>query len=179
MMTRGATYGRCGSFAATSWLSCCGVAVCLLVGVGCAGPAIHPTDHLAGPGVDEPFLDGSMARWGADFNRVIYDIPRAVKRSHWGLLHAQPDGPDEPGVTPDGVSSTGRVVRARALLPDGRTATIIAWSADEGAIAVVVRVGRFGDRPMERVFISELAQVLRGKPGRRQRVDAITPKPWP
>ena len=67
------------------------------------------------------------------------------------------------------------VVRGEALLLDGRTATMVAWSEEGGEVVVALRVGHFGDRDQERAFLGRLAGVLRGKPGRRQRQDEMKP----
>ena len=134
-----------------------GLALALLFGlVGCQMPQIEPTNHLTGPGLDRPLPDASMASWPAAFDRLIYDIPRAIKRLHWGMLTVRQD-PDAP------------VIRATALLPDGREATLFAWEPRQGLITVALRVGHFGDRRQERACIAAVRAVLRGKPSRRHR----------
>lgn len=127
---------------------------------GCSGPQVQPIDHLTGSGLDQSLPNASLARWEADFDRLIYDIPRAVKKLHWGLIGVQ-----------NVPSATGEVtvLRAEALLPNGHVATIVAWRSHSGFMAVALRVGHFGDRRQERVFISQLAKILRGKPSRRHR----------
>ena len=62
--------------------------VCFVVGtlvlVGCGVPAVVAVDHLNGPGVDEPFPGAVMTRLRVDFDRVVYDFPRAVKKTPLG-----------------------------------------------------------------------------------------------
>ena len=134
-----------------------GLALVLLVGlVGCQMPQIEPTNHLTGPGLDQPLPDASMATWPAAFDRLIYDIPRAIQRLHWAMLTVCQD-PSAP------------VIQAAALLPDGREATLFAWKSREGLITLALRVGHFGDRRQERACIAAMRAVLSGKPSRRHR----------
>lgn len=149
------------------------VGAALLVCVmGCEAIRIRATDRLIAPGIDEPFSGASMAQWPADFNRLIYDIPWAIKKLHWGLL-----GIRQISVDPGPARLATQIVRGAALLPDGRTATIVAWPVNDSTIGVAWRVGHFGDRRQERNFIRCLAQVLRGKPSRKQRQGFELPDP--
>lgn len=135
--------------------------VMILAGtVGCPGPRVQQTDHLSGPGFDPSMPNASMARWQADFDRLIYDIPRAVKKLHWGLIAVRNDPLANQQET---------VIRAEALLPNGHVAHMVAWKSQDGFITFVARVGYFGDRRQEGDLIKQLAKVLRGRPSRRHR----------
>ncbi len=138
------------------------LAVC---GVGCEAVPIRATNQLNIGPTHLVFIGASVAKWPADFDRLIYDIPRTVRRVNWGLLNVKS--------LPVNGNARSRsqppIIRASALLPDGRTATVIAWPASDRAIGVALRVGHFGDRRQEGRFIRHLAQVLRGKPSRKHR----------
>jgi len=138
----------------------------LLWVAGCHGPLVEPMDHLKEAGLDEPFPGASGAHWRADFDRLIYDIPRAMEKHHWGMLSIKQ-------VTADG----DRLVRASGLLVDGREAKLVAWPSGKNSVAVALRVGRFGDPDQEQAFINRLAEVLRGKIGRLQRRATRYPPP--
>ena len=144
--------------------------VCL---VGCAAPVAGPIDHLTGPGLDEPLPNATAARWSADFDRLMDDIPRATKKLHWGLLWVRNESDR---LEPRRVAA---VVRAAALLPDGRLATVVVWSVNQSDIGVALRVGGFGDPHQENKFIRCLAKVLRGRPGRKQKQGFDWPDPTP
>lgn len=144
-------------------------AVCV---AGCVQLTVRSIDRLSGAAINEPFPDASVAQWPADFKRLVYDIPRAVKKHHWGMLGLKQHGP-EGGDTETEASE--RIIRAAALLPDGRSATIVAWPEDETTIAVALRVGPFGDALQEEAFLVRLAQVMRGKPSRRHRQEFELP----
>lgn len=143
----------------------CGWFAWVVVLVGCMGP-VEPVSHLQGSGLDEPFPDASGAALRGEWGRLPYDIPRAIQKAHWGKLSV------------DAVSSPrGQVVRAGALLPDGREAAVVAWPMEQGGVYVAVRVGPFGDREQEKAFLNSLQAVLSGKISRRQRFDQSLPKP--
>ena len=126
---------------------------------GCAysPPALTDSNRLRGPGLDEPFEDSSTANWPADPGRLATDIRRAFRELDWGRMYIRKD---------PAAADHGEVVRAAALLPDGRLATIIAWPATDDGVSVGVglRVGRFGDRDREQQFVNMLAKLLAGKP---------------
>lgn len=123
---------------------------------GCVKPAIdvRPTDRLVAPGFDEPLPKASRAEWDAPAQRLVDDLPRAVRRHYWGIERFDKPAKNAPDQT----------YRLRALLADGRTAHITAWAVHEQRVAVVVRVGPFGDPALERGFIDELAATFRDKP---------------
>ncbi len=136
---------------------------------GCAssGP-VKTVEDLTAVGLAEPFPNASMAQWSADYSRLRYDIPRAFKESHWGKMGLQ----EQQAADADG--QPVRVIRAMGLLPDGRTATVVAWPVGDGTnIGVAVRVGLRGDRPNERAFLDALAGVLRGPISRQQRREEL------
>ena len=148
------------------WL---GVVLCVGLVVGCDSVEIVSVDRLSAPGLDEPFPHASMAILLGDYDRLEYDIPRAMKACHWGKISLTQG--------PAGSAQTGGpILRARALLPDGRTATMVAWPKGERLVSVSVRVGHRGDREWERDYLTQLGSILRGKPSRTQRFDQTLPK---
>ncbi len=147
------------------WL---GVILCAGL-VGCDSLTIVSVDRLTAPGLDELFPHASMANITGDYQRLNYDIPRAMKASHWGMLSLT----HEPAGS---ARARHSVLRAAALLPDGRTATIVAWSKNERVVSVAVRVGNLGDGEREKDFLAQLGSVLRGKPSRTHRFDQTLPK---
>ena len=106
--------------------------------------------------LDESLEDGSSAQWKADADRLLADIGRSFRDLHWGkqYLRRQPRDDRQPL----------QKVRAAGLLPDGRTATVIAWPVEPDQIAVAVRIGQFGDAKQQQMFINMLAKILAGKP---------------
>ncbi len=140
---------------------------------GCGGVAVERIEDLGVAGIGEPFPSASMARLGGGFDRLVDDIPRAVKQHHWGLLslrrsrveHAHRVRRDQ----------TSEVIRARALLPDGREAEMVAWPVGEDRVGMAVRVGRGGDADAEKAFLKRFARVLRGRPSRRHRQGVALP----
>ena len=115
-----------------------------------------PVGHIQTTHIDEPFLDGSFAQWKADADRLADDIRRSFRDLHWGrkYLRRHPGDDRQPL----------QLVRAAALLNDGRTATVVAWPVHQHQVAVAVRVGQFGDLAQQRKFIHMLAKTLYGKP---------------
>ena len=150
--------GRCVgvSLVATVW-----VIVCIVLG-GCGLPRVEPIEHLRGNGLDEPFPGASMARFHMPFEKLDLAISVAFKRQHWGLLRLKLESADG-----DSDEALQGVLRASALLPDGRTAQVVAWVEGGSEFAVAVRVGHFGDRGHERVFLEILGKTLRTKLTRR------------
>lgn len=138
----------------------------LVCSAGCSLPRIPPGGDFPDPGLDPPLPNASMFRWQADFNRVLYDIPRAVQQLHWGLAAVR--------LVPRS-SGEGEIVRAKAVLPNGHEANMAAWKLHHGTIVVAVRVGHFGDSRHEEAFVAQLAKVLRGKPSRRHRQEFELP----
>ena len=138
--------------------------------IGCQSEP-KPIDPVQAGVLDEPFPHASATQLKGDFNRLVYDIPRAVKKHHWGMLNLEPFTANKPG------EPSKQSVRAQALLPDDRTASLIAWRVDQNAIGIAMRVGHFGDPGREHAFFDELARVLRGKPSRRHRQGFELPPP--
>ena len=64
---------------------------------------------------------------------------------------------DPPSPRPSG-SGSARV------LPSNLQATILAWPLAPNTVAVALRVGVFGDRAEESVFMGRLADTLKDKP---------------
>lgn len=126
---------------------------------GCAagGPAgIEPLRHaaileaLSAP-TRAAFKAGSMSRWAAEPERTAIEARMAIREAHWAFLQTeQPEG--EPP-------------RLRALLPDGREATILTL-AQPGGVAVLVQVGRTGDAGAEAAYLEALDGLLKGPPSR-------------
>jgi len=95
------------------------------------------------------------------------DIPRAAQACEWSVLRLdQADPPADPGKP---------TIQAALLLPDGRTAHVIAVGAADGdsasavaAFDVRIRVGRLGDPAREKTFLKQLSKTLRGKPMRQR-----------
>lgn len=143
--------------------------VCIVLG-GCGSPRVEPIEHLRGMGLDEPFPGASMASFHMPFERLGLAIPVVFKRQRWGLLRVNREE-----VEGDVGEVRQGVLRAAALLPDGRTAQIVAWAVDHSRFAVAVRVGHFGDRGHERAFLGLLAKTLRGKLTRRPRFELPGP----
>ena len=119
-------------------------------------PQSVPIDRIQNTHVDEPFLDGSLAQWQADGDRLVDDIRRSFRDLHWGktYLRRQPSDDRQPL----------QLVRAAAILDDGRTATVVAWPVRQDQVAVALRVGQFGDAARQQNFIHMLAKTLHGKP---------------
>lgn len=119
-------------------------------------PSVRPLGATALPSnAASSFADGSYAEVKGDYARLSDDIPRAVKKSHWGLLSIN---------APKIAVETREPIHAEALAPDGRAVEILAWGLRQGVIAVAVRGGRFGSRELESLFITRLQRVLAGKP---------------
>ncbi|MCC7408687.1 MAG: hypothetical protein IT442_11495 [Phycisphaeraceae bacterium] len=112
---------------------------------------------------------------------------------HWAALRVEKP---TPSALTQPAENTPPLLRAWALLPDGRTATIAAWVAPETApdavhastdrtgpgvdhdapwlrepVAVILRVsvGRLGDAEIEKQYLDALEQTLRG-PSQRRRI---------
>ena len=134
--------------------------------VGCTGPQVQSTDDLIRRGLDQSLPHASTFRWQADFDRLIYDIPRAVQQLHWTSIAVRVVPPS---------TEEGETINAEALLPNGHLAYIAAWKSHDGFITVAARVGHFGDRRQEDALIAQLAKVLRGKPSRRHRQEFDLP----
>lgn len=102
----------------------------------------------------------TRAQWAAPADRLPADIPRAVKRNEWAVLHIEPAVND----TELRPSHGGAVMSVTGLLPDDREATILAWRISADEVGVAVRVGYFGDPAAERQFLAVLREVMAGKP---------------
>jgi hypothetical protein len=105
-----------------------------------------------------PLAGGSVAQWRADPARLADDIGRAFSDIHWGTLYIR-ENPDRAGDDP--------IVRAAALVDDGRRVLVAAWPAGQEQVRVAVRVGEFGHARAQQQFINALAKRLRGKPKRQ------------
>ena len=109
------------------------------------------------PGANALPTETSFARWNANASRLVDDVPRAVKRSDWGLLELKLAAEAK-------VGEKAGPLRAEALLPDNRTAVIHAWAIGENEVAAGVMIGQFGDPAMQREFLQMLADALADKP---------------
>jgi hypothetical protein len=132
--------------------------------------------------------------------RLRPDVLRAFSAMHWAVLRAEGGelgihGPELLEATPWGPATRPSdeappeavvMLRAWALLPDGRTAAITAWRAQPPAwieqptddqrqvFHVRIVVGRFGDAAVESAFLDQLRALLAGEPP-RQRVRFTLP----
>jgi hypothetical protein len=131
--------------------------------VGCAATdATDPTDPKTSP-VAEP----TRATWDFDPTRLPIDFRRLANETHWGLVEVDPDPERDTG-------------RATLRLPDGREARWRRWPADDtGAIHMEIRVGPFGDPPVERDALATLRAILRRPAGRDPGGSFTLPDPAP
>jgi hypothetical protein len=127
---------------------------------GCAkSPALRPAAQAATPVPSaDTFESGSYAEVTGDYARLKADVPRTIKKVHWGLLSL-----DAPDAKPSPADSRPPV-RAEALAPDGRSVMIVVWPLGGKRLGVAVRGGRFGSRQLESLFVNKLQSVLAGKP---------------
>lgn len=117
---------------------------------------ICPVTAMTQPGIaDDRFNQGSYAEVNGEYDRLTADIPRTIKKIHWGLLSISASKATDMQREP---------IHAQALVPDGRTVEILTWELREGVIAVTLQGGRFGSRELESVFVTRLQKVLSGKP---------------
>lgn len=147
----------------------------------CAAPVATPTDRVPGgaawaapgeavTGSDLLLPGATRATLRGDFRRLDKDMHRSIRKTYWGVLSVTFDGAaacDKAGTSAVVSLAEGAKLphaSARALLADGRTARIFAWPEDENRIAVVIRVGPFGDASRERDFLATMQRVLDGKP---------------
>ena len=132
-----------------------------------AAPPREVGPSVAEAAFEQALVDGSIAQWTADAARLADDIGRVFRDLHWGRLSVEPTA--RMGNEPQGTSEAGKVsIQARALLPDGRTATVAARAVGDGQVRVAVRVGQFGDGPLEQRFVDALVKRLSGKPKRQR-----------
>lgn len=138
-------------------------------------------DHLS-----PPRADGQERTFVVSPRRLHEDLRRSMAEAHWAVVRIEK--PVNPATTqPNGDAAP--VLRAWALLPDGRTAAIAAWVAppsEPGAVRASaerpgpgadhddpwlrdpitlrlrVSVGRLGDAEAERFFLDALEETLRG-----------------
>ena len=132
-----------------------------------AGPSLQPTrvSEVRMPGQTAELLDATQATFKADPQRLPDDVKRAIRKSHWGRIRQTAEGVSEDGEAADAASAAGPVVvRARALLPDDREASIFAWQSGEREVTAAIRVGHFGDPDVQRQWLSKLAEVMAGPP---------------
>lgn len=140
------------------------ILVALLL-AGCESGPVYPLRSHALASVNAAELpraealpvETSFARWKAKSSRLVDDVPRAVKRSDWGLLELKLAAAAKAG-------EKAGPLRAEALLPDNRTAVIHAWAIGEDEVAAGVMIGKFGDAAVQREFLQMLADVLADKP---------------
>lgn len=138
--------------------------VCVILS-GCGRLRIEPIDHLRGAGLDESFPDASMAQFDLPFKKLDLAITLAFKRQNWGSLRLMKPSP----TFADTSGTSHQVLRAAALLPDGRTVQVVGWPVDGSKFTVAVRIGHFGDRDQERAFLELLHKTLRGAKLTRRR----------
>jgi hypothetical protein len=160
------------------------VHIACLLALGCSTEPNYPLrSHVVQPIVPAGLpgaamlpLDTTFATWNATSSRLAEDIPRAVKRSNWGLLEITDQSLP---AAPEAAAAGTAPIRAEALLPDNRVAVIHGWKLRENEVAVGVRIGRFGDAKVERDFIQMLADALAGKPAPRRGGTFTLPPDWP
>ncbi|MCC7204765.1 MAG: hypothetical protein IT441_06770 [Phycisphaeraceae bacterium] len=140
-----------------------------------------------------PRADGQSRAFVVSPRRLHEDIRRGISALHWAIIRIEK--PTEPATT-EPAEDTPPLLRAWALLPDGRTCTVAAWVVpdttpdavhasmdrtgpgvdhDEAwlrqpvTVALRVSVGRLGDSSLEKQFLHSLEQTLRG-PSERRRI---------
>lgn len=117
---------------------------------------IRPVATITQPSItDGRVTQGSYAEVNGEYEQLPADIPRTIKKVHWGLLSISAS---------DTTVLQREPIHANALAPDGRTIEILAWELRKGVIAITLQGGRFGSRELESVFITRLQKVLSGKP---------------
>ena len=111
-----------------------------------------------------------MARWRGDPERLKVDLRRAIEALHWAVvsLDRRPAALELDDLRQPPIEDVLGAVAWRlvALLPDGRSAHVVAWTPRIQHVAVAVRVGYFGDEAKERRFIAQLRRTLAGSPHR-------------
>ncbi|MEX2215901.1 MAG: hypothetical protein WD768_17450 [Phycisphaeraceae bacterium] len=138
--------------------------VCLSL-LGCeSSPVLQPVERASLAHAEELPPGAVFARWKADPNRLVNDIPRAVSRCDWAILNMEPR-PQRGKPVPLSVDTP---VKAMALLPDDREASILAWKVNDEEVAAAVRVGLLGDRDLEMQFLRALASVMADRPAPRR-----------
>jgi len=141
------------------------VMVCVVLGGvgGCAASRavqVQPVESLGMPELDGSVSGGVAARFWVSWPRLLDDVPRAMKKSHWGLVRVDIQGKEG--------DAQAVPLRAQALLPDGRIAHVFALSELPGQQVVAVRVGHFGDTKQQGYFLKTLGRVLRDKPKKKR-----------
>ncbi len=120
----------------------------------------------------------STSRLQGRTDALAVDVGRAIDRTGWGRLHVREQAASiEGSELPE--HARREVVHAAALLPNGRTAEIVARAAGPGEVMAAVRVGHFGDAQAERAFLSTLQKVLSGKPAPVRDARFRLPAGWP
>lgn len=109
----------------------------------------------------------STARVEGERSRLADDIRRAIKRSHWGLVRFTE------------AENAGGVMRAEAMLADGRVVTIVLEPGEAETHTVAVRVGRFGDAAVETAYLQVLADTLCDTPKPPRDAKFHLPDNWP
>ena len=146
----------------------CGALVvcCALAAAGCGMDSRHGDrgGHKSGENDHKIHFQGTLDSWRGPFVQVPLAIRVAVKDLGWGLLKAKDiAGHTAPGIAP----APSLRVEADLLLPDGRTAKVIAWpevSGERHLVRISVRAGHFGDSAVERRFIKRCKALATGKP---------------
>ncbi len=167
----------------------------LLAAGGCASerPAGGPGRAWVAADPD----DAEPVKVVTEAGRLRSDVLRAFSAMHWAALRVEGGEVEVTAVerAPEGMGWTAEsdagpgtvtVLRAWALLPDGRTAAVHAGRAEppiwigqprqqRQAMSMRVRIGRFGDPQLEAAFLEELRNILEGDPA-RQRVRFALPE---
>jgi len=120
--------------------------IVLIVLGSLAGCAEDPPTVSVDPAGDNP------AHFNVSVDRLEREIPRTLEKCYWGLLRQKrrDDG----------------VIEVDALVPNERTAYIVATPVGEGRSEVSIRVGLTGDVSSEQYFLAWLRQTLKLKPRR-------------
>jgi len=120
--------------------------------------------------VVKPNSERTLVRLRADPDRLETDLCRATVKLQWAVMSLdrrpaalEMGSLDHP---PTSELLSAMAWRLVALLPDGRTAEVIAWSPRSGWVEVVARVGYFGNEAFEQRFIAMLRDTLAGPPQR-------------
>ncbi len=152
------------------------------------GPGVAVGDEAWGP-ITMAERSGQSLQVLTSLRRLRQEVARSFAAMEWAVLRLEGGevGADAPDLLDAAGTNPPPAVCAWALLADGRTATVVGRVTQRGEgtdaiggvnylLTVYARVGRFGDSPLERRYLDELAAKIQGKP-QRQRIFFILPSP--
>ena len=115
---------------------------------GCSSSDSRHDSSASGDGVAQP----SEVVFPANADRLATDIPRTLRRLHWGRLRIEVE------------TGSSAMVRAWALVPNGQTAVITGRGEENDRVHVTIGVGHFGNHDVERSFLDALRRTMADKP---------------